>query len=84
MSPPMATCFHEMNHIVPLFSKIKILISCVPCSPKLSFVPVFPNFMHRVPCTTELNASFEQSEQGLHCLPFRLHRLDSLLYCKVT
>ena len=21
----------------------------------------------------------EQSDQGLHCLPFRLHRLDSLL-----
>ena len=22
----------------------------------------------------------EQSDQGLHCLPFRLHRLDTLLY----
>ena len=22
----------------------------------------------------------EQSDQGLHCLPFRPHRLDSLLY----
>ena len=22
----------------------------------------------------------EQSDQGLHCLPFRLHCLDSLLY----
>ena len=22
----------------------------------------------------------EQSDQGLHCLPFRLHHLDSLLY----
>ena len=22
----------------------------------------------------------DQSDQGLHCLPFRLHRLDSLLY----
>ena len=26
----------------------------------------------------------EQSEQGLHCLPFRLHCLDSLLYGKAT
>ena len=25
-----------------------------------------------------------QSDQGLHCLPFRLHRLDSLLYGKAT
>ena len=25
----------------------------------------------------------EQSDQGLHCLPFRLHRLDLLLYCRV-
>ena len=24
----------------------------------------------------------EQSDQGLHCLPFRLHRLDSLVYGK--
>ena len=26
----------------------------------------------------------EQSDQGLHCMPFRLHRLDSLLYGKST
>ena len=25
-----------------------------------------------------------QSDQGLHCLPFRLHRLDLLLYCRAT
>ena len=25
-----------------------------------------------------------QSDQGLHCLPFRLHRLDSLLYGRST
>ena len=26
----------------------------------------------------------EQSDQGLHCLPFRLDRLDSLLYGRAT
>ena len=26
----------------------------------------------------------EQSDQGLHYLPFRLHRLDSLLYGRAT
>ena len=26
----------------------------------------------------------EQSDQGLHYLPFRLHRLDSLVYGKAT
>ena len=26
----------------------------------------------------------EQSDQGLHCLPFRLHHLDSLVYGKAT
>ena len=26
----------------------------------------------------------EQFDQGLHCLPFCLHRLDSLLYGKAT
>ena len=25
-----------------------------------------------------------ESDQGLHCLPFRLHRLDSLLYGRAT
>ena len=29
-------------------------------------------------------APLEQSDQGLHCLPFRLHRLDSLLYGRAT
>ena len=26
----------------------------------------------------------EQSDQGLHCLPFHVHRLDSLLYGRAT
>ena len=26
----------------------------------------------------------DQTAQGLHCLPFRLHRLDSLLYGRAT
>ena len=26
----------------------------------------------------------EQSDQGLHCLPYRLHHLDSLLYGRAT
>ena len=26
----------------------------------------------------------KQSDQGLHCLPFRLHRLDSLHYDRAT
>ena len=26
----------------------------------------------------------EQSDQGLHCLPFRLDHLDSLLYVRAT
>ena len=30
------------------------------------------------------SADPEQSDQGLHCLTFRLHRLDSLLYGRAT
>ena len=26
----------------------------------------------------------EQSDHGLHCLPFRLHRLDLLVYGRTT
>ena len=32
----------------------------------------------------QIRLLLEQSNQGLHCLPFRLHRLDSLLYCRAT
>ena len=33
---------------------------------------------------TQIRLLLEESDQGLHCLPFRLHRLDSLLYCRAT
>ena len=33
---------------------------------------------------TQIRLLEEQSDQGLHCLPFRLHRLDSLLYGRAT
>ena len=29
-------------------------------------------------------ANSADPDQGLHCLPFRLHRLDSLLYGRAT
>ena len=32
----------------------------------------------------KFSEDLEQSDQGLHCLPFRLHRLDSLLYARAT
>ena len=37
-----------------------------------------PKFSDRY--TWAKSADPDQSDQGLHCLPFRLHRLDSLLY----
>ena len=33
---------------------------------------------------TKIRLLQEQSDQGLHCLPFRLHYLDSLLYGRAT
>ena len=41
-----------------------------------------PKFSDRYAWTN--SADPEQSDQGLHCLPFRLHRLDSELYGKAT
>ena len=34
--------------------------------------------------TVQTHILEEQSDQGLHCLPFRLHRLTSLLYGRAT
>ena len=31
-----------------------------------------------------VQTQIRQSDQGLHCLPFSLHRLDSLLYGRAT
>ena len=39
----------------------------------------FPKFSDRQVWANSADLE-EQSDQGLHCLPFRLHRLDSLLY----
>ena len=33
---------------------------------------------------TQIRLLLEESDQGLHCLQFRLHRLDSLLYGRAT
>ena len=36
------------------------------------------------PDQTAPRGAVEQSDQGLHCLPFCLHRLDSLLFSRAT
>ena len=42
------------------------------------------NFWTDRPGLTVQTQMLLQSDLGLHCLPFRLHRLDSLLYCRAT
>ena len=39
-----------------------------------------PKFSDRSAWANSADPDQEQSDQGLHCLPFRLHRMDSLLY----
>ena len=39
-----------------------------------------PKFSDRYAWTNSADPDQEQSDQGLHCLPFRLHCLGSLLY----
>ena len=42
-----------------------------------------PKFSNRQVCANIADPDLtEQSDQGLHCLPFRQHYLDTLLYCK--
>ena len=41
-----------------------------------------PKFSDRY--TWANSADLDQTDQGLHCLPFRLHRLDLLLYGRAT
>ena len=40
---------------IPLFPKIKIVFSCVPCSPKLPLFPCFPHFRPLFACSLEIN-----------------------------
>ena len=47
--------------------------------------PNFRTYMPGQTVQTQIRLLLEeQSDQGLHCLPFRLHRLDSLLYGRAT
>ena len=43
-----------------------------------------PKFSDRYAWTNSADPDQEQSDQGLHCLSFRLHRLDLLLYGRAT
>ena len=43
-----------------------------------------PKFSDRYAWANIADPDQEQSDQGLHCLPFCLHHLDSLLYDRAT
>ena len=43
-----------------------------------------PKFSDKYAWANSADPDQEQSDQGLHCLLFRLHRLDSLLYGRAT
>ena len=64
--------FYKM--LVPLFLEDITVIMI------LSFRTDMPG--HTV--QTQIRLLLEQSDQGLHYLPFRLRRLDSLLYGRAT
>ena len=38
-------CSPEINRFAPLFTKTKIWIFYVPCSPKMPFISQFPSFL---------------------------------------
>ena len=54
-----------------------LLVSCV-------IYRNYPKFSDRYAWANNTDPDQEQSDQGLHCLPFCLHRLDSLLYGTAT
>ena len=58
------------------------------CAMVFSCIVIILNFRTDMPgqtVQTQIRLLLEeQSDQGLHCLPFRLHRLDSLLYGRAT
>ena len=43
-----------------------------------------PKFLDRYAWANSADPDQEQSDQGLHYLPFRLHRMDPLLYGRAT
>ena len=48
-------------------------------------VLIFPTDKYGQTVQTQIRLLLEeQSDQGLHCLPFRLHLLDALLYGRAT
>ena len=43
-----------------------------------------PKFLDRYAWANSADPDQTAPDQGLHCLPIRLHRLDSLLYGRAT
>ena len=86
------TCSPEINCVVPLFPKIKILISYVPCSPKiqncLKFCSPAPFiFSSLFPCSSEINALvplFPHSPERASSYPLISYRaMPALLFLYV-
>ena len=48
----------------------------------ISTYPNDPKFSDRHIWANSVDPDREQSDQGLHCLPYRLHLLDALFYSK--
>ena len=46
--------------------------------------PNDPKFSDRYACANSADPDQTAPDKGLHCLPFHLHRLDSLLYGRAT
>ena len=70
--------YSDFNHVLKrdIFNQKKVKYGNISTVMILSFRTDMPGQTVQTQIRLLLQ---EQSDQGLHCLPFRLHRLDSLL-----
>ena len=78
----------SLNHVgfgTPVLKKPSEIPGHTVMPSELSITLMILSFRTDMPGkTVQPQIREEQSDQGLHCLPFRLYRLDSLLYCRAT
>ena len=81
VAPFRTKCARYLQHTIcmKMFHRVMIYIKHASERCRKRSNVMIPSFRTDMPGQT-----VEQSDQGLHCSPFRLHRLDSLLYGRAT
>ena len=84
MTKPVYAICEQQRHLSDCTNAVHCLDSIIPIVSTVMILS-FQTDMPGQTVQTQIRLHLEeQSDRGLHCLPFRLHHLDSLFYGRAT